>query len=107
MVLCRELGVNYEREINKFEIFDKNSNLGIETSFSDEKEIKEILRGLRDILIYLYMFIDKNTIIFQGSVSSGDFLSDYAYDPENLIFKDILPVDYKDKAGGKTLAAEH
>lgn len=95
--LCRELGVNYEREVNKFNIFDPISDLGIETSFSDEKEIKEMLRGLRDILISLYMLIDQNTIIFQGNANSGDFLANYAYDPDNLIFKDILPIDSKGK----------
>ncbi|EFF0242258.1 hypothetical protein G3P84_002153 [Escherichia coli] len=95
--LCRELGVNYEREVNKFEIFDPISNLGIETSFSDEKEIKEMLRGLRDILISLYMLIDQNTIIFQATANNGDFLANYAYDPDFLIFKGILPIDSQGK----------
>ncbi|ELU8376816.1 hypothetical protein SD373_000636 [Cronobacter sakazakii] len=90
--LCRELGVNYERDVNNFEIFNPITNLGIETSFSDEKEIKEMLRGLRDILISLYMLIDQNPIIFQGNINSMDFLANYAYDPDNLIFKNILPI---------------
>ncbi|WP_336819513.1 hypothetical protein [Cedecea sp. MMO-103] len=90
--LCRELGVNYEREVNKFEIFDPVSNLRTESSFSDEKEIKEMLRGLRDILISLYMLIDQNEIIFRSNI---DFLADYAYDPSNLIFNHILPIGYQ------------
>ncbi|WP_130831168.1 hypothetical protein [[Erwinia] mediterraneensis] len=92
VLLCRELGVNYEREANNFEIFNPITNLGIATSFSDEREIKEMLRGLRDILISLYMLIDQNPIIFQGNINSQDFLSHYAYEPDNLIFKDILPI---------------
>ncbi|MBZ6769351.1 hypothetical protein FMJ84_23980 [Klebsiella oxytoca] len=95
--LCRELGVNYEREVNKFDIFDPISSLGIETSFSDEKEIKEMLRGLRDILISLYMLIDKNPIIFQANANSSDFLANYAYDPNSLIFNGILPIDSQGK----------
>ncbi|WP_320718614.1 hypothetical protein [Enterobacter vonholyi] len=93
--LCRELGVNYERDVNNFVIFNPITNLGIETSFSDEKEIKEMLRGLRDILISLYMLIDQNPIIFQGNINSMDFLANYAYDPDNLIFKNILPINNK------------
>ena len=41
MFLCRELGVNYERDVNNFEIFNPITNLGIETSFSDEKKLKK------------------------------------------------------------------
>ncbi|HFG5201179.1 TPA: hypothetical protein ACGH3K_004506, partial [Salmonella enterica subsp. enterica serovar Johannesburg] len=90
--LCRELGVNYERNINTFKILDPITNLEIETSFSDEKEIKEMLQGLRGILISLYKLIDQDPIIFQGSATIQDPLANYAYEPSILIFKGILPV---------------
>lgn len=92
ILLCREIGINYERDVNTFIIPDPKSGSNFETSFSEEKEIKEMLRGIRDILISLYILIDQDSDIFRSCANAGDFLSNYAYNSNHFIFEDILPI---------------
>lgn len=91
IVLCRELGISYHRESHLFLIRDPLTNHTIETSFSDEREVKEMLRGLRNILIDLFTLLDLPAILFMGGSHLGDNLPLYATNPNYRIFNDILP----------------
>jgi hypothetical protein len=91
IVLCRELGISYHRESHLFSIQDPLTNHTIETSFSDEREVKEMLRGLRNILIDLFTLLDWPAILFMGGSQLSDNLPKYTTDPNYRIFKDILP----------------
>ncbi|WP_454843957.1 hypothetical protein [Raoultella ornithinolytica] len=91
ILLCRELGISYHRESHLFLIEDSLSNSKIETSFSDEKEVKEMIRGLRNILIELFTLLDLPEGHFMGGPHVGDNIPTYATQPKYLLFEDILP----------------
>ncbi|MZG45153.1 MULTISPECIES: hypothetical protein [Dickeya] len=95
--LCRDLGVNYQRESHLFCVYEPLKDKGFVTSFSSEKEIKQMLRGLRDILIHLYTLIDQSPEIFQTGRNLGDVIPDYSYDEDKKIFPDILPTNVRSK----------
>ncbi|ELP5696025.1 hypothetical protein QTV01_003938 [Enterobacter ludwigii] len=91
ILLCRELGISYQRESHLFMIQDPQTNNTIETSFSDEREVKEMLRGLRNILIDLFTLLDLPAVLFMGGSHLGDKLPLYVTNPNYRIFTDILP----------------
>ncbi|WP_223172919.1 hypothetical protein [Klebsiella variicola] len=91
ILLCRELGISYHRESHLFLIEDPLSKYEIKTSFSDEKEVKEMIRGLRNILIELFSLLDLPEGHFMGGSHVGDNIPRYATEPNYLLFEDILP----------------
>lgn len=103
--LCRELGINYDRQSHLFKINSQDPGLEIEVSFTDEEQIKQMLRGLRDILISLYTLIDQDPSVFQTNRMLGDLVPSYSYDSSYKIFPRILPITSND-IDGDTLAAE-
>ncbi|EJC6319925.1 hypothetical protein MZP33_004509, partial [Escherichia coli] len=55
--LCRELGIDYRYEKHEFILFDSIEEKPFTTSFSDEKQIKQMVTGLRELLVHVYMLI--------------------------------------------------
>ncbi|MBJ9324345.1 hypothetical protein I5501_19200 [Citrobacter freundii] len=90
ILLCRELGIDYRHEKHEFWVFDPILLKSFNTSFSDEKQIKQMITGLRDLLVHLYTLIGLSPEIFQTPKGSWDVIPDYGYD-ESKIFPDILP----------------
>ena len=93
--LCRLLGVDYKYQEHIFDIMLERPTRKrevISVSFTDEKQIKQILWGLRIILIELYVLIDQDPTVFQKGKDSGDYLPDYALYEEKL-FDGVLPIN--------------
>ncbi|HFZ1242806.1 TPA: hypothetical protein ACIJSX_004979, partial [Klebsiella pneumoniae] len=92
--LCRLLGIDYKYQEHLFSIVlerPQPNEEAISISFSDEKQLKQMLWGLRDVLIELYVLIDKEPIVFQMGKNKGDYIPDYALYDERL-FGSILPI---------------
>ncbi|EFH4333916.1 hypothetical protein F9521_19895 [Escherichia coli] len=92
--LCRLLGIDYKYQEHLFSIIPehpKPDTEAISISFNDEKQLKQMLWGLRNILIELYVLIDKDPSIFQTGKSNGDYIPEYALYDEKL-FTSILPI---------------
>lgn len=92
--LCRLLGIDYKYQEHLFLIIFENPKHNIESitiSYSDEKQLKQMLWGLRNILIELYILIDEDPNIFLASKNTSNVIPDYALYFENL-FTHILPI---------------
>ncbi|MCD5885046.1 MULTISPECIES: hypothetical protein [Klebsiella] len=94
IMLCRLLGIDYKYQEHLFSIIlerPKQNLEGISTSFTDEKQIKQMLWGLRDVLIELYTLIDKESNVFRTGKNHGDHIPDYALYDERLFYS-IFPI---------------
>lgn len=92
--LCRLLGINYKYQEHMFSILlerPQSDKEAISISFSDEKQIKQMLWGLRDVLLELYVLIDRESHAFRAGKSNGDYIPEYALYDEKL-FDGILPI---------------
>lgn len=90
--LCRELGIDYRYEKHEFIIYNAFEEKGVKTSFSDEKQIKQMITGLRDLLIHLYTLVGLNPAFFLAPRCQGDLIPDYGYG-NSMIFTSVLPRD--------------
>ncbi|WP_259472859.1 hypothetical protein [Citrobacter portucalensis] len=91
ILLCRELGIDYRHEKHEFWAYDPILLKGFTISFSDEKQIKQMITGLRDLLVHLYTLIGLSPEIFQTPKGLWDVIPDYGND-DSKIFLDILPI---------------
>lgn len=91
--LCRELGIDYRYEKHEFIIFNPIMNEGTSISFSDEKQIKQMVTGLRDLLVHVYTLIGLNAEFFQTPKGLWDVIPDYGYGSAK-IFPLVLPHSY-------------
>ncbi|HEA3683431.1 TPA: hypothetical protein RVT99_004094 [Escherichia coli] len=90
--LCRELGIDYRYEKHEFILFDSIEEKPFTTSFSDEKQIKQMVTGLRELLVHVYMLIGLSPEVFQTPKGLWDFIPDYGNDCSKL-YPAILPAD--------------
>lgn len=88
--LCRELGIDYRYEKHEFIIYNHIMNEATTISFSDEKQIKQMITGMRDMLVHVYTLIGLNPEFFQTPKGLWDVIPDYGYDNKK-IFPDVLP----------------
>lgn len=91
ILLCRELGIDYRYEKHEFLVFEPFDDKHFTTSFSDEKQIKQMVTGIRDLLVHVYTLIGLNPEFFQTPKGLWDFIPDYGNDGSKL-FPGILPI---------------
>lgn len=91
ILLCRELGIDYRYEKHEFLIFEPFEDKHFRTSFSDENQIKQMVTGLRDLLVHVYTLIGLNSEFFQTPKGLWDYIPDYGNDGYKL-YPGILPI---------------
>lgn len=89
LLLCRELGINYENEKSLYQFLDVTDNTFFYSSFGTETHIKQTIIGLRELLSQLYTLIGLSPSVFQKNKCAGDVISYYGCD-NSLIFPDVV-----------------
>ncbi|WNJ80488.1 hypothetical protein RJE46_04335 [Cedecea neteri] len=89
--LCRELGIDYRYEKHEFMIFEPFGDEFFTTTFTDEEQIKQMVTGLRDLLVHLYRLVGLSPEVFQTPKGLWDVIPDYGNDGSKA-FSGILPV---------------
>ncbi|EAR1267657.1 hypothetical protein EOX18_22165, partial [Salmonella enterica] len=83
---------NYRHEKHEFLVMDASKGVSFTTSFYDETQIKQMVTGLRDLLIHLYTLVGLTPSFFVKPKGQGDLIPDYGYNIM-MIFRSILPRD--------------
>lgn len=91
LLMCDELSLNYDRHGYVFKISAWGTEKTYFTSFSSEVEIKEMIHGIRGIIIDLCNFLDVNYDFMNLSMLDGDYISAYL-NSDLMLFEDSYPV---------------
>lgn len=111
ILLSSELSLNYDQSEQMFTISAWGTDKTFMTSFASEDEMKDMIKGIRSTIIYLYQFLDINFDFLSYSSEHSSFISNYVNNDEYL-FKDLFPVIQHDKVdiyiknGGKMAAKD-
>lgn len=90
IMLYQEISLNFSPEGHVFIIKDTNDTKEQNSLFSSEPEIKEFIKGVRNILIHLYQLLDIDDGFLRASPACGNTILEYIY-KDRLIFDDFYP----------------
>lgn len=110
LLLSSELSLNYNQDGHMFTVSAWGTTEKFTTSFASEDEIKDMIKGCRSIIIYLYQFLDINFDFLSSSSEHSSFINEYINSDEYL-FAGIFPVSKYDPVelyikNGGNMAAE-
>ncbi|HBK4770968.1 TPA: hypothetical protein LLS86_004549 [Serratia liquefaciens] len=91
LLLSSELSLNYRQDGHMFTIATWGSTEKFMTSFASEDEMKDMIKGARSIIIYLYQFLDIDFNFLSHSSEDGSFINQYINSDEYL-FAEFFPV---------------